>query len=71
MVEDIGRLFVAVPISDEVRNVLCDPQTSGGLLVAIDPEGADEFRRVCTGRKLDLQPFGRLLGEGGYRVTVR
>jgi selenide,water dikinase len=59
------------PISDEVRNVLCDPQTSGGLLVAVDPDDDEAFRRVCGGRKLDLRSFGRLVSEGDYRVTVR
>ena len=26
--------------------VLCDPQTSGGLLVAVAPDEADEFARA-------------------------
>ena len=58
-------------ISDAMRNVLCDPQTSGGLLVAVDPEGADEFRRFTAERDLDLRPFGRLTADGEFRVTVR
>src|SRR5690606_18030513 len=31
------------PIADDQRNLLCDPQTSGGLLVAVAPEGEQEF----------------------------
>jgi selenide,water dikinase len=28
--------------------VLCDPQTSGGLLVSVDPAYVDEFVAVCA-----------------------
>ena len=31
------------PLSDEQKNILADPQTSGGLLVAVAEEGAPAF----------------------------
>jgi selenophosphate synthase len=31
------------------KNVLCDPQTSGGLLIAVTPEGNDTGDRCATG----------------------
>jgi selenide,water dikinase len=58
-------------LSDEAKHVLCDPQTSGGLLVAVDPSGRDEFLRVAAQRGLALKPFGALSGDGEFRVVVR
>jgi selenide, water dikinase len=58
-------------LSEQAKNVLCDPQTSGGLLVAVAPEGRDEFLRVAGRRYLNLEPFGRLAGDGAFRVVVR
>lgn len=62
------------PLTDAQRTVLCDPQTSGGLLVAVDPAGREEFRRVTRARGLELTPFGLLGpadGGGGPVVRVR
>jgi selenide,water dikinase len=58
------------PLSDEQRNILCDPQTSGGLLIAVAPHGRQQFLTVAASRNLDLQPFGTLSSEGAFRVTV-
>jgi len=58
------------PLTDEVKNVLCDPQTSGGLLVAVSPNDKDEFLRIAANHHLDLAPFGTLSNQGRFRVTV-
>ncbi|HVY67268.1 MAG TPA: selenide, water dikinase SelD [Gammaproteobacteria bacterium] len=59
------------PLSEDARHVLCDPQTSGGLLIAVDPERRDDFLRAATKRGMRLAPFGTLTGSGSHRVTVR
>jgi len=59
------------PLTPETRAVLCDPQTSGGLLVAVAPDGRDEFLALTAERGLELQSFGRLDATGEFRVTVR
>ena len=59
------------PLSEEAKRVLCDPQTSGGLLVAVAPGDRDEFFEVAAHRRLDLEPFGRLVAEASHRVVVR
>ncbi len=59
------------PLTDEARHILCDPQTSGGLLIAVDPARRDDFLRVASKRGLSLSPFGTLAGAGGRRITVR
>ena len=38
-------------MDDRTRNILCDPQTSGGLLVAVGKESEAELLAICrTGR---------------------
>jgi len=57
-------------LTDDQRVVLCDPQTSGGLLVAVDPEKRPDFLTVAEKRGLALKSFGRLLRSGEFIVTV-
>jgi selenide,water dikinase len=59
------------PLGEDVKNVLCDPQTSGGLLVAVAPDGRDEFLRVAGRRGMKLAPFGKLVSDAKLRVMVR
>ncbi|GAB3300663.1 selenide, water dikinase [Hymenobacter tenuis] len=47
-------------ITDEQRHWLCDPQTSGGLLVCVDPAGRAEVQAVFEAHGLALESFGRL-----------
>ena len=48
------------PMDDTQRRLLCDPQTSGGLLVAVAPEGEAAFLRLAREQGLELAPIGRL-----------
>jgi selenide,water dikinase len=43
------------------REILCDPQTSGGLLVTVSDEGVDEFLRVTKENGLELEAIGHLV----------
>ena len=47
-------------VTDEQRAWLCDPQTSGGLLVCVDPAGREAVRAVFEQHGLALEPFGTL-----------
>ncbi len=47
-------------LTDYQRAILCDPQTSGGLLVAIAPDGRNEVQQVFEQYKLTLEPLGYL-----------
>ena len=56
------------PVTDDQRALLCDPQTSGGLLVAVDPDEIDAFHEVTS--ELSLEPFGQLTNATKPLITV-
>ncbi len=56
------------PLTDAQRALLCDPQTSGGLLVAVAPEGMDAFEESTT--ELDLESFGEIIEAMEPLITV-
>ncbi|WP_110685858.1 selenide, water dikinase SelD [Salinicola aestuarinus] len=49
---------------------LCDPQTSGGLLLAVDPAWADDVERIGREYRLDLQAFGECREAIKGQVTI-
>lgn len=58
------------PLTDEQRAILCDPQTSGGLLVAVDPADRDGFLLAAQALNLGGQPLGNLTEPTDHVVTV-
>lgn len=48
------------PLSEEQRLILCDPQTSGGLLIAVAAEEEDNFLTIASSQGFELQPIGEL-----------
>ncbi|MCL6271243.1 selenide, water dikinase SelD [Sansalvadorimonas sp. 2012CJ34-2] len=50
-------------LSQRQKELLCDPQTSGGLLVAVSPDGEEEFLKVASEFNLELSPVGELLEQ--------
>ncbi|WP_287031310.1 selenide, water dikinase SelD [Pseudomonas sp. UBA6310] len=57
-------------LSEEQQHLLCDPQTSGGLLVAVSAEGEAKFLAVAAELGLDLAPIGELVERQRYAVEV-
>ena len=52
---------------------LCDPQTSGGLLVAVKESAQEEFESLCFAHGLSGiadHPIGRMVGRGTHVVEV-
>ena len=52
------------PATDRQRKILCDPQTSGGLLVTVDENAEAEFLAVAAEDGLALQSIGRMVDSG-------
>ena len=48
------------PLTDFQRAVLCDPQTSGGLLIAVRPDARDEIASRLHAAGLPGRPIGEL-----------
>lgn len=57
-------------LSEVQRALLCDPQTSGGLLVAVEPDGEAAFHAACAEFGLALAPVGEFVEQGRYAVEV-
>ena len=58
------------PLEEAQRQLLCDPQTSGGLLVAVTPEGEGAFLAGARAEGLDLAPIGELVARERHAVEV-
>jgi selenide,water dikinase len=54
------------------KAILADPQTSGGLLVAVDVKGIDAFVEILDQSGLDLytRPIGSIIEKQNYVVSV-
>ena len=48
------------PITDFQKNILCDPQTSGGLLVAVDAANDKDFIAFCESIAFEVYPIGEI-----------
>ncbi|MEZ4949902.1 MAG: hypothetical protein R2784_11015 [Saprospiraceae bacterium] len=53
------------------KAVLCDPQTSGGLLVAVDESSVAEFQEAMKAEGFDLKPFGEMVIQKEKLVYVK
>ena len=56
------------PLTKRQKALLCDPQTSGGLLVAVDPDGLTAFEEVSA--EFNLQSFGQTTEATDPLITV-
>lgn len=48
-------------MSQRQKEILCDPQTSGGLLIMVSDEGQDELIKLTRENDLELEPIGKML----------
>ena len=58
------------PILDEQRYILADPQTSGGLLVAVAPRYAADFQQEAANAGHHLEAFGEITARGENLIEV-
>ncbi|NKG30157.1 selenide, water dikinase SelD [Erwinia rhapontici] len=70
-----GRNFASYgqlvgPMSDMQRHLLCDPQTSGGLLLAVLPGAEAAVEAMATAHAISLTPIGELLTAQAERAVI-
>ena len=65
-----GCVEFAVDLPEEVRNLLFDPQTSGGLLVAIAASLAEAALAALAARKVPAQIIGSVLAKRSPLIHV-
>ncbi len=58
------------PMTDLQKHLFCDPQTSGGLLVAVSPEGKEKFIEIMTQHGLNPESFGLVTKRGQHIVEI-
>ena len=57
-------------LTERQRQLLCDPQTSGGLLVAVTPETEAEFLEIARDNGFELKPIGELASHSSGKPWV-
>jgi selenide, water dikinase len=57
-------------VAPEFRDLLFDPQTSGGLLVAIAPEAADEALASLHRHEVNARSIGRVIAKRSPLIAV-
>lgn len=58
-------------ISDYQRNILCDPQTSGGLLVAVEAVHEKDFIQLTNEHGFSLVALGKFVEQQEKLVTIK
>jgi len=59
-------------ISEYQKAILADPQTSGGLLIAVQPSAINEIKQILNDNHLEIfsEPIGKFTSASGKVVTV-
>lgn len=58
-------------MSEQQKQILCDPQTSGGLLVSVDAAHEAEFIQFAAELSLNLSPLGELTAQDNGSPLIR
>jgi selenide,water dikinase len=61
---------MSASVAGELQDLLYDPQTSGGLLVAVDPLTADQALQSLTAAGVTAWRIGKVAARGDHRIVV-
>ena len=56
---------------DEDKFILCDPQTSGGLMIAVEPSAIAEVKSLLAIEGLQVESFGKMMKRGEKLIVVK
>ena len=66
--DSYGHLIADMTV--RTKAIVCDPQTSGGLLVAVDPSAAAALHQCLTDHALESAPIGKMVPSADdLRIT--
>jgi len=68
---DFYASFVEAEISGFFLDLIFDPQSSGGLLIALKEDGMDHFSREASGLSVDYRVIGRFIEEPKGKIKIR
>ena len=57
--------------SDDDKFILCDPQTSGGLMIAVAPSAVEEIKSLLAKEGLQVESFGKLVKKSEKLIVVK
>lgn len=57
-------------VTEVQKLILADPQTSGGLLIAVDENHQQEFEQFASAFNYDLKPFGKIVSRQNVVIRV-
>jgi len=57
-------------LSSFEKAIVCDPQTSGGLLVTVSKEALPEFDKLLVAKNMSLNPIGKIIKPSQSSETI-
>ena len=57
-------------VDERQRHILCDPQTSGGLLIAVKKEAAEKVETILRSKGLYAEPIGELFERSELPIFI-
>lgn len=58
------------PMSTEVQSIICDPQTSGGLLIMVSDKAQEEFNQLMLSAGFSLDAIGEIIAPEKTTVKI-
>ena len=56
--------------ADDQKLILCDPQTSGGLLIAVEDFAIDELMILLKKNNIETEVFGKMVEKSDKLITI-
>ena len=58
-------------MTDEEKAIVCDPQTSGGLLISVAESAIEQVRELLKAQGKHAEPIGRIVATESNEKTIR
>jgi selenophosphate synthase len=65
-----GATSIAPEVAEPLRSILLDPQTSGGLLIALDPEDSRPMLEAMLTQGVEAAEIGTVEERAGSEIVV-